>query len=99
MDVNINVKAFKHLFQGGRTSVLWLALGLVVLLEIFVIKRSVGLVLDLQSVPGPLLPNRSVRLDFSKYNDVVKRIDQGSAGLPLPSIVNDPFKAPIATPQ
>lgn len=86
MKLSISFSNLGARFKVSITPLLWVALAILLLMEGFVLRRSIAIMLALQNSPPPPLPNRSVRVNFGAYNQVVQRIDQSQ---------NIPYQLPV----
>ena len=63
--------------------------------EILVVKDSVRVVLELENQQAPVAGGRKgVRVNFTDYDQIIKRVDQASVFKPTGGIAKNPF-API----
>lgn len=96
MNLNVSIANISARFKRSSTAVFWAALIVLIILEVMVLRRSVAIALSLRKPPPAPLPNRSVRVNFSAYDEVIKRIESGQQGglqnlQSLPVIPAEPF--------
>lgn len=96
MKININVKSIGEIAQKHFSIVLGLCLAVVVIMEFFVIKRSVDMILSIKN-QTPNLQTRIVRVNLPLYMDIEKRIEANNNYTASGTPASNPFGLPPQT--
>lgn len=70
---------------------LTIGLALLIIFEIFVIKRAVTTVLDIAHANPPVEASALVRVNFSNYDKIVKKIESAPQYIPNATVTSNPF--------
>ncbi len=95
MNRNLSLSQFAGWFKRSNTLVFWIGLLVILVLEGFVLNHSVSIMVSVRNAPPAPLPNRSVRINFTAYDQILKRIEgaqQNSVPVPVEP-VNNPFQS------
>ena len=97
-NTRISLKDLKHIKPDNRY--LFLIIFLIVLvLEGFVVKASVSMVIQLEKQTASVASAASgARVNFADYDFVVSHIDNGKNFKPTGGLINDPFNPRPAAP-
>lgn len=91
MTISYYYKQLRTIITQRRSSVFWVMLGLILLLDLFVIQKSVRLAIQVKSaeVPEPL--SQSVRVNFVGFNQALSQIEENEGYFPAPVVDQSPF--------
>ena len=76
----------------------WIALVVLIMLELLVLRRSATIMISIKNVDQPLEISQTVRVNFTAYDDISQRIDSASSYSPPPDINQNPFAASVTSP-
>ncbi len=93
LSIQPNFKAFPSLIKKHFQFVLWGFLIFVLVMEFFVIKDSIDLIL-IARAPAPGAQAQLVRVNFEQYKLIEKRLEDDSQFNPDPVKYTSPFGAP-----
>lgn len=107
---NLNLSGFKDIFGNFFKNLSWLFFVfflMLLVLEIFEIKTSVGIIYNINQSPTVVSKEKGVRINFEAYNKVVNRIESVPNFQPSGGITRNPFadstpaptQQPTPTPQ
>lgn len=91
MKFNFSYKSIIPFFKKQTSAIFWLALIILLILESFVINRSVQIILEVHRTQNVMVNGRLVRINFSVYNQIVERISKASVYTPQDPIQTNPF--------
>jgi hypothetical protein len=100
-NVEINLVTIKDFFAKFSKNLTWVFFAMFLLLvvfEIFVIKNSVNIALNLNEVT-PTRTEKGVRINFDGYKTAVDRIKATKDFYPSGGIRNDPFSVPVVSTE
>src|SRR5438128_2694377 len=86
-------KKLISLFSRSISAAFWAALVVVVLLELWVVKGSFDIILSTKNTPAAS-PSRQVRINFSVYDQILKRLQSADSYQPQPVTTPNPFGSP-----
>lgn len=87
------MKNIKNIFKRFPLKVswlLWAGLAIIILLDIFTLKRSAGIILNARKAAQPAI-KRLVRVDFKTYDDILNKIQSVQNYHALAPTVASPF--------
>ncbi len=73
------------------STVMLALLGLLIILEVIVLQRSVFIILSANDTPPDFKPTKGVRIDFEAYKFGLNRIQNSAEPEQLPEIEKNPF--------
>src|SRR5688572_25770959 len=97
MKLSFNPKTIPSLFRKYIHFFLWGFLAFVILMEFFVIKEAVDMVL-LASNPAPGVQSRIIKVDFEQYKLIEKRLEDSAQYEPGAITYPNPFGVVDTTP-
>ncbi len=92
--VKINFLAIKDLAVRTVKNLSWLFVFIffvILILDAIRIKNSVQVVLNIHTEPASVVKEKGVRIDFTNYDKVAKRIQNGLGYQPKTEIISNPF--------
>jgi|GEM_PF-4881510 len=90
-NISISFGKFQALTKYGVSMLFWIALFILLAMELFVIISAYRVVQRSQEVPS-LTVTRQVRFNFNQYDDVVRRIEGGEVYSPPEETNPSPFR-------
>lgn len=96
--MNISIVTIKDYFAKFGKNLTWIffaAFLILLLLEIFEIKKSVDIGLNLNKEPVVVKGDKGVRINFEEYEKALKRIKDTENFVPTDSVLKDPFVTQI----
>jgi hypothetical protein len=94
MTLSYYAKQLNGVIKQQKSIVFWVLLGLVIIVELFVIQRSVAVIVGVQKNQAPEPLSQSVRVNFSAFNQVLKQVEESRSYQPEPVVDMDPFGFP-----
>ena len=95
-NINISFKDLISLAKQKTHLLFWVALLIVLLMELWVLQRAVSVALNARNNPAPEVFGQTVRVNFSTFNDVLKEVEGSSNYFPEPAVDGNPFGLPAA---
>ncbi len=94
MKFNLSFSDLIARFKRNATSLFWIVLIVLLVLEVLVLWRSLAIMPGLRGEPPVPFPSRSVRVNFTAYDEAVKIIEAGQevSSQNPPATVADPFQ-------
>ncbi len=89
-NINLDLGFLKKFFKQHISILLWLFLGIVVLLEAFVVKGAVDMVRKVRNTP-PNVQTPIVRVNISQYDNIENLLQENTAFEPSATTNDDPF--------
>ncbi len=77
-NVKFTFKDVKLILKQKTYVLFWIALVIVILLELWVIQKVVSVALDAKNNPAPDALNQTVRVYFPAFNEVLKKVDENT---------------------
>jgi hypothetical protein len=96
-NVNIDFNTIKTFFGKQAKNLTWtffVIFLILVVFEIFEVKNSVDIALNVNQAPPLVTAEKGVRINFSQYETVVQRIEAAPNFVPDAPITQDPFSVP-----
>ena len=89
--ITLSLGKFQAVTKYGVSLLFWVALLILLALELFVVLNAYRIVQRSQEVPT-LTVTRQVRFNFSQYDQAVKKIESGDTYLPPEDTGPSPFR-------
>src|SRR5580700_3844896 len=96
-DIKLDLSSVKDVGAKFGKNLSWLffaAFLLVVVFEIFEIKNSVDIALNVNQAPIAVQTQKGVRINFDAYNQALSRIQEAQNFTPSATTTPDPFSVP-----
>jgi hypothetical protein len=90
MKLSFNVKNYFSKAKSNISLLLWPILGLLLLLEVLVIRQSLGILASAKRIDGPP-STQSVRVNFGLQRTIEERLQNNADFAPAPVTVRNPF--------
>ncbi|HMQ01652.1 MAG TPA: hypothetical protein PKD79_01115 [Candidatus Doudnabacteria bacterium] len=98
LNINFDLKTIINLIFKRFSLVLWIAIGLVLIAEGFILKNSLDKIITAND--ASLFANvQLVRVNFFTYDNIEKKLNYNTSFLPEEPVTTNPFGLPPATPQ
>ncbi len=95
--MKLSKETFTALFSGRFKRnvflIYWSMLVILVILEIFVIKNSVSIILSSQAPAENVVTPKGVRVNFANYKTVIDRFESANSFQPSLVPIDSPFKS------
>jgi hypothetical protein len=89
-NISLNLGSLQTIFKQHISILLWVFLGIVVLLEVIVIKGAIGTVLSVRNTP-PVVQTSIVRVNMPMYDSVEKLLENNLSFDPSVTTNDSPF--------
>jgi len=94
MTLSYYYKQLRTIAKQRRSAVFWVVLGLVLLLDLFVVQKSVRLAIQVKSAEVPEPISQAVRVNFAGFNQALSQIEDNQGYFPAPVVDQSPFGVP-----
>ena len=75
MKLNFSIKDIILIFKNKTYLFFWIALGIVILMDLFVLQKSLNIALQVRSSQTPDAFGQFVRVNFSAFTNVLKQME------------------------
>ncbi len=93
-NVKISFKDLTLIVKQKTYVLFWIALVIVVLLELWVMQKVVNVALDARNNPAPEAANQTVRVYFPAFNEVLEKVETNTNYSAEPVPEGSPFGLP-----
>lgn len=93
-NVKFTLKDVKLILKQKTYVLFWVALVIVMLLDLWVLQKVVNVALDAKNNPAPDALNQTVRVFFPAFDDVLKKVETNTSYVAQPVNGLSPFGLP-----
>lgn len=93
-NVKITFKDIKLIAKQKTYIVFWVALAIVIVLDLWVMQKGVNVALEAKNNPAPDALNQTVRVSFPAFNEVLKKVEANTSYTVPPLNIGSPFGLP-----
>lgn len=93
-NIKITLKDIKLIIKQKTYVLFWIALVVVILLDLWVLQKVVNVALDAKNNPAPEALNQTVRVYFPAFTEVLKKVEVNTNYVAQPVNGQSPFGLP-----
>lgn len=76
MKINFSIKDLVVIFKRKTYLFFWVALGIIILMDLFVLQKSLNIVIQVRNSQTPDAFGQFVRVNFSAFTNVLKQMEE-----------------------